>query len=128
MGRTTNYEELKAELNALVSDPWSLKLDALVGLTSGWDGYHAEPPSASSLSVASSFLASTQLIPTRVTASVVGGVGIMFKKYRLKAYVEVANSGSVSLLLSDGVSELHTEPVSLDDPELPNKIREFLGE
>ena len=127
MDRATTLEGLKAELTALVADPWAVKLDAFAELTKGWDGYKAEPPSAAVVNAAKRFL-SNELSPTRVAPSVVGGIGITFKKNGRKAYLELTNAGPMSLLLSDGVSDPHTEPVSVDDPALPAKIREFLGE
>jgi len=128
MGRATTYEGLKAELTALVGDPWSAKLQSFAELSAGWDGYNAEPPSSEAIASARQLLASADLPPTRVAPSVIGGVGITFKKNGRKAYLELTNAGPVSLLLSDGVSEPHTEPVSVEDPALPVKVREFLGE
>jgi hypothetical protein len=124
--RATTFEGLKAELTALVADPWAVKLDSLTELTAGWDGYKAEPPSAAVVAAAKHFLASNDLSPSRLAPSVVGGVGITFKHGGRKAYLELTNAGAVSLLLSDGVSDPHAEPVLVDDPTLPVRIREWL--
>ena len=154
LARATNYEELRVELTALLTTAhekirgynsafealmnealagsegtgWSEKLDSFARLVRGWDGYKAETPSSDVVSAAKRFLSVTDLPPTRVAPSVVGGVGITFKRDGRKAYLELTNAGPVSLLLSDGVGDPHTEPVVLGDPALPAKIREFLGE
>ncbi len=127
--RATTFEASKAELSALVDeDPWAAKLNSFAELASGWDGYEAEPPASSVVAAAKRFLGSTNLTPSRVAPSVVGGVGITFKRNEKKAYLELTNVGPVSLLLSDGVSDPHAQPVAVDDPALPTKIREYLGE
>jgi len=128
MSRATTYEGLKAELTALVGDPWSAKLDSFADLAAGWDGYKAEPPSSVVIATARRFLASDELSPTRLAPSVAVGVGITFKRNGRKAYLELTNAGAISLLLSDGVNDPHTEPVKVEDPTLTTKIREFLGE
>jgi hypothetical protein len=128
LGRATTFEGLKAELSALVDDPWAAKLDSFGELAVGWDGYKAEPPASRVIGAAKQFLAASELSPTRVAPSVVGGVGVTFKKNGRKAYIEWTNAGPVSLLLSDGVNDPHAEPVSVDDPAVPGKIRGFLGE
>jgi hypothetical protein len=129
LGRATTFEDLKAELTALVEeDPWAAQLDSFAGLAVGWDGYRAAPPTARVLTAAKRALACVGLTPARVAPSVVGGVGITFKRNGRKAYLELTNAGPVSLLLSDGVSDPHAEPVTADDPAVPVKVRGFLGE
>ncbi len=129
LGRATTFEGLKAELSAMVDEePWAAKLDSFAELVSGWDGYKAEPPSQGVIFDAKCFLLSINQPPSRVAPSVVGGVGITFRKDGRKAYLELTNTGAVSLLLSDGVSDPHAEPVALGDPALTGKIREYLGE
>jgi hypothetical protein len=129
MDRATTFEDLRAELSALVDEnPWVAQLGTFAELPFGWDGYRAEPPAAGVISDAKRFLATADLSPTRVAPSVSGGVGITFKKNGRKAYLELTNAGAVSLLLSDGVNDPHAEPVSVDDPALPAKVRGYLGE
>lgn len=137
MRSATTFEGLKSELSRLLdggrSDPIEVdaQLDSFRSLVIGWDGYSAEVPTADSLALARVILehaANEDLSPTRLAPSVAGGIGLTFRVNDRKAYVEVTNSGDVSLLLSDGVTDPHAEPVDPTDPRLVRRIREYLGE
>lgn len=93
-------------------------LAKLADLPRGWDGYDAEPPSASAVSHAKSFLAvatGSGIVPGRIVPSVVGGVGMTFRADSRKAYVEFFNDGEIYVLFSDGVSEPSTRPVRAEN-------------
>lgn len=80
------------------------KLESFRLLRSGWNSYNAPPPSKESLEAAKRFLAVTEnrnLRPSRITPSVVGGVGITIRRSGKKGFVEFYNSGKVCLLLSE---------------------------
>lgn len=92
-------------------DKWaefSEKLDSFARLLTGWDGYTAPAPDRVAVNGARKFLEVAQRInfaPDRVKPSVVGGIGITFRKVSRKCYVEFYNNGTVYALFSDGESE-----------------------
>lgn len=84
------------------------KLATIRCLTPGWDGYAAPAPSDQALDLACSlveFLRLRRFLPSRVAPSVVGGIGITFRKGNRKVYVEVTNRGTVNSLFSDEMTE-----------------------
>ena len=46
-----------------------------------------------------------RMVPSRLSPSVIGGIGITFTRGDRKAYVEFNNKGSVHVLYSDGVTD-----------------------
>lgn len=69
----------------------------------GWDGFSAAPPSDYALKGAEEFLTlvlSNGLDPSRVEPSVVGGVGITFRKGERSVYAEILNGGKVVIVNS----------------------------
>jgi hypothetical protein len=93
------------------------KLDGFSALEKGWDGYKAAPPAAVPLEFAKAFLdllRRNRSLPSRVAPSVVGGVGLTFRKERRKVYVEFSNKGTVHALFSDGESEPVVQKVAPD--------------
>lgn len=84
------------------------KLASFRSLKKGWDGYKATPPDLKPVHLVSGFLdllRQNRYLPSRLAPSVVGGVGVSFRKGGLKVYVEFSNKGTVHALFSDGVSE-----------------------
>jgi hypothetical protein len=90
---------------------WKLlyeKLESLRQLQDGWNQDGAPAPSARAIDQALIFVQAVEkdgLVPARLAASVVGGVGATFRKAKRKAYVEFYNDGAVCSLFSDGASE-----------------------
>ncbi len=86
----------------------SKKLDRFRALRKGWDGYQAAPPGTKPLESAEVFLdllRQCRYMPSRLAPSVVGGVGMTFRKEGRKVYVEFSNKDTIHILFSDGVSE-----------------------
>jgi hypothetical protein len=110
------------------------KLENFRTLKKGWDGYNAAPPDAKPLGFASDFLdvlRRNRYVPSRLAPSVVGGVGMTFRKQSRKVYVEFSNKGTVHALFSDGVTDPVVQKVA---PDLPGyralfaKTRAYLDE
>ena len=69
--------------------------------------------------------------PSRLSRSVVGGIGITFKRTGLKVYVELSNKGTVNALFSDGAADPKVEKISPDETgfsALVARIRAYLDE
>ncbi len=116
-----------------IPSPLRDKLEALLILQEGWNGYTAPPPNRGAVATASVALAAlhgTLSAPDRLAASAVGGVGITYHRGPRKAYVECYNSGQIVLLLSDAEAEkLQTckiEPTAEGLVNLPIVIKEYL--
>jgi hypothetical protein len=87
------------------------KLRSYSSLVDGWDGYCAPPPLPTALKKVHGFLYAlrhSHLRPTRLNPSVVGGIGVTFRKCQRKSYVEFYNDGTIHALFSDGESEPRT--------------------
>jgi hypothetical protein len=96
---------------------WFSKLDKFCDLELGWDGDNAHAPNQRACNSARSFLESLQqdsYEPERIAPSVVGGVGLTFRKHPHKVYVEFKNGGKVHALFSDGVFAPRVEEVTPD--------------
>lgn len=66
-----------------------------------------------------------------MSRSVVGGIGVTFKRAGLKVYVELTNKGTVHALFSDGATDPKVEKVSPDEAgfaALVSRIRAYLDE
>ena len=90
---------------------WHTKLAALATLTQGWNGYSAPSPQKAAIENATSYLKASEeasFEPTRVEASVMGGVGITHRHEKKKVYVEFYNEGTVHSLFSAGPSDMTT--------------------
>lgn len=110
------------------------KVEGFRALEKGWDGYKAAPPDARPLELAKAFLdllKRNRYLPSRLVPSVVGGVGMTFRKTGRKVYVEFSNKGTIHLLFSDGATEPVVQKVV---PDLPGyraiiaKARVYLNE
>jgi hypothetical protein len=104
--------------SGIVSVDWltqlSRRLDSFLHLKEGWNGYKAIPPSQKAVSAAKFFLhlmKQDNFCPSRLAPSAVGGVGITRRSGGRKVYVEFYNDGRIHALLSDGSSDLQTQPV-----------------
>ena len=96
---------------------WYARLNSLVRLQQGWDSHGSPPPLPGSLSAARRYLDMLQLLrwePTRLEASVMGGVGVTHRGARRKVYVEFYNNGMVHALFSDRPLKMETVPVGTD--------------
>lgn len=109
------------------------ELNAYRKLEQGWDGYQAPPPNLVAVINASELidvLRAIEMYPNRVRPSVVGGIGITFRKNDKKAYIEFLNDGRVYVLFSDGVTEPTTKRVQhgyVGYLSLIRDIREYLN-
>ena len=111
-------------------NPQATLLRSFARLQPGWDGYSAAPPTHVVIAAARDFLFSTtDMPPDRVAPSVVGGLGVTFRKNGRKVYVEFRNTGSILVLFSDGTTEPEVEP--LDPGVYPAflvRVRGYFGE
>ncbi len=112
---------------------WFVKLQSLTRLRAGWDSYAAPPPSGEAIAAAHSYLSTLELLgwePTRLEASVMGGVGVTHRQGPRKVYVEFYNDGKVHALFSERTPRMETFPVGSDVPSyyrLIRKAREYLN-
>ncbi len=97
---------------------WHTKLDALAQLQDGWDSYSAPSPSRKAIEVSQDYISMLAMLcwePTRVAASVVGGIGITHLSGARKVYIEFYNDGTAHALFSDRSSgNMDTFPVGTD--------------
>ncbi len=97
---------------ALLNDVENMKL-----LHSDWNAQGSEPPNAEAVESAQAILlsATSVIVPTRVTASAQGGVGICF--YRGKKYgdIECLNTGEIFATISDGSGRPQVWEVRLNE-------------
>ena len=87
---------------------WELtgQLESLTGLTRGWDSYDAEPPNAMAMQNARAVLEALvsrgmSVLPTRISASVEGGVGFVFRDSGRYVDIECFNSGEMVTVIPD---------------------------
>lgn len=115
-------------------DKWLAKLDSLSSQPADWPSEAGPFPTRQVLDQVRSFLTilrSQAESPSRLSPSVVGGIGVTFRKADRKAYVEFNNTGSVHVLFSDGVADPIVEKVA---PEVVGysqviaKIKAYLHE
>ena len=118
-----------------VLDPPALRKDvallrSFAKLAPGWDGYSAAPPTPVVIAAARDYLnATAEFAPDRVAPSVVGGVGVTFRRNGRKVYIEFRNTGSIHALFSDGTTEPVVEAVDPGEyPEFLARARGYLGE
>lgn len=113
---------------------WDVKLQKLRAKPEGWDPTCGPLPSEDAIANAAAFLTvfrQANLEPSRLSATVVGGVGITFKRDARKVYVEFRNTGTVHALYSDGSSDPRVEKVPPDNKgysELLPRIKTYLNE
>jgi hypothetical protein len=109
------------------------RLRSLVNLADGWDSYRAPAPQSDAISHAECFLnqlSRADVLPSRLSPSVVGGIGVTFREGQRKSYVEFYNNGTVYALFSDGESEPTTqqvEPTENGYARLLAEIRNYLN-
>lgn len=80
------------------------QLESLSALTKGWDGYEAEPPSATALGKARSLLETLsvmKVVPERVVPSADGGVALILSTHPAYRAIECFNDGEIVASLSD---------------------------
>lgn len=80
------------------------QLESLSGLVKGWDGYQAEPPSATALENARSLLealSGMEVVPERVGPSADGGVALILSTHPPYRAIECFNDGEIVASLSD---------------------------
>lgn len=99
-----------ATCSGALSSPQLLELHrqlrALDHLQKGWDSYDAEPPNSKAMKNAHRVfeaLVSHEMayLPTRISASVEGGVGFVFRSEDQYADIEFFNSGEILTAASD---------------------------
>lgn len=103
-------------------------LSALVGLKDNWDGYDSPAPSRMALQTAAvidTVLSEISIVPDRVAASVVGGVGITIVGDSGELYIECSNSGActAAVSLDDGTCRaMAVDPTRATLVELATEI------
>jgi hypothetical protein len=114
-------------------EKWYKQLASCKSLNPGWNGYTAPAPAGQAILLAEQFLdamRASDLVPTRVAPSAMGGVAVTRKIGARKVLVEFYNDGRVFALFSDRgsddlpVAEVKGEPGSFSD--LIAKMRDFL--
>jgi hypothetical protein len=91
-------------------------------------------PSPDAITQATVFVeetAKSENAPSRLAPSVVGGVGVTFKRENLKVYVEFRNTGTVHALFSDGIGEPIVEKIQMTRvayADLMARIKKYLYE
>ncbi len=109
------------------------KLCSYSALVDGWDGYSAPPPLRTAVETVHGFfcaLRHSNFRPTKVSPSVVGGIGVTFRKGQRKSYVEFYNNGTLHALFSDGESDPRTcqvQPTPAGYGRLIMEIQEYLN-
>jgi hypothetical protein len=79
--------------------------DGFKTLKKGWDTYEAEPPNDLAIENAKRFINLFDLKPTRIAASVIGGIGITFRQIDEMIYIEFGNDGRNQLLYANELKE-----------------------
>lgn len=103
-------------------------------LSDGWDTYNAPRPNGIAIANARWFTISNRLgkfRPTRIAPSVVGGIGITFRRGDHLAYLEFNNDGMTSFLLAREPNEPMVDPIGNDVSsyrEAGDLIQGFLDE
>jgi hypothetical protein len=101
-------------------------------LKPGWDGYDAPIPTRLAIEIARDYLFIADQLrfpPRRIEASVMGGVGITYRKDNRKVYLEFYNDGTAHSLFSDRSGRMHTMAVKPDDDEFKGfveKAKDYL--
>ncbi len=102
-------------------------------LKEGWNGYTAKAPSEQAILLAEKFLdamRASEVLPTRVAPSAMGGIAVTRKVGVRKVLVELYNDGRVFALFSDrGSVDLPVEEIHGDRSSFSafiTKMREFL--
>jgi hypothetical protein len=114
--------------------PWFDKLALLQDQPSDWTPACGPLPKKEVFRTAREFLECLrrgERKPSRLSRSVVGGIGITFKRADRKVYVELTNKGTVHALFSDGSADPKVEKVSPDEAgfaRLVSRIRAYLDE
>jgi hypothetical protein len=69
-------------------------LDKFAKLEKGWDSYSADPPTNKCISSAKEILSKLSRQPDRVSPSVIGGIGMIWRLNKTdKIYLELYNNG-----------------------------------
>lgn len=117
-----------------VFQKWFAKLHGLGRLKEGWDSYDAPVPGTEAIAAAELYLSVAELVvwePSRVEASVMGGVGITHRAGKRKVYIEFYNNGKGHALFSDGHLNMETLAIVSDAQSyyrFIGKAREYLND
>jgi hypothetical protein len=109
------------------------QLDKLRDLPKDWDTYKADPPNDFALDWAReilSILIESGFPPTKIMASVEGGVGFVFTKKDKYGDIECLNSQEIVAVIYDRKTEPDAWTVALDSQSIRlaiDKIRVFLN-
>jgi hypothetical protein len=106
---------------------WFAKLDALETPPKDWNPSLGPLPTPGVLSQTRAFLAQLRLagkMPSRLSLSVIGGIGITFRRGERKVYVEFSNKGSVHALFSDNSTDPEVKRIPQDVTGYSNLIEE----
>ena len=122
LGKTIEADnEPQAQLISVVDPDWAKWFDKLEAFTSQPKDWPPECGTFPSREVVGSARVFLEVLrqharkPSRLSPSVVGGIGITFKCADRKVYVEFSNKGSVLALFSDGVTDPQVEKISPDE-------------
>jgi hypothetical protein len=123
----------REKINGTDWEMWYEQLASCKLLKEGWNGYTAQAPSDQAILLAERFLdamRASDVLPTRVAPSAMGGVAVTRKVGTRKVLVESYNDGRVFALFSDrGSEDLPVEEVKGDRTTFSafiTKMREFL--
>jgi hypothetical protein len=113
--------EPQARLIPAIDPQWTKWFNRLESFTSQPNDWPPECGTFPSSSVIASVRAFLELLrpqgqqPSRLSAAVVGGIGLTFKCADRKVYVEFSNKGSVLALFSDGVTDPQVDKIPPDE-------------
>jgi len=94
----------------------------------GWDSYDVEPPNDTSFAWARKVLGALMELnfePTKITASVEGGVGFIFTREDRYADIECLNSGALVAVMYDSQSEPAVWSVSPDSQSIKETLEKY---
>jgi hypothetical protein len=129
---TTRYIIFTVKVKRRSSELWK-QLEKLRDLSKDWDTYKADPPNDFALDRAKeilSILIESDFPPTRIMASVEGGVGFVFTHKDKYGDIECLNSQEIVAVIYDRKTEPDAWSVALDSQSIRlaiNKIRSFLN-
>jgi hypothetical protein len=106
------------------------ELEKIESLDLGWDGYTAPPPASLSIILSEEFLEAlhaADLEPSRLGASVVGGIAFAFARDDREAFVELYSDGQICAMFSV-LSAPDEEPAITLVPQERNAFRQLADE
>jgi hypothetical protein len=108
------------------------ELDRISNMTTDWDSYGAEPPSADAIRASREILgelAGALILPSTIVPSAEGGVSIYFMTGNRTAYIETYNQGTQVLVMYDQQGNTEVLDLGNDIPrsDVSGRILAHLG-